>query len=122
MLECVCCGAVDHTAVHTEKSRETVMQYSCSSVQSSQKRVCAETELLWIRQLPGRYGYSCSWEARGLKTQTHPPAVLFPHHGNGVRSDGTEEDLHIKTYIKADGRDEDDQGLETFLQLHYNSD
>lgn len=37
-----------------------------------------------------------------------PPAVLFPHHGNGVRSDRTEEDLHIETYIKAEGREDDE--------------
>lgn len=115
------CGAVDHTAVHIEKSRETVMQYSCSSLQSAHKQVCAETELLWIRQLPGRYGYGHSWEVCGLKNTNSPPAVLFPHRGNSVRSDRTEEDLHIETYIKADRREDDEHGIHLNLNVYGNS-
>lgn len=50
------------------------------------------------------YGYgnslvvmdTSSQEVCGLKNTNSPPAVRFPHHGNGVRSDGTEEDLHLE--------------------------
>lgn len=54
------------------------------------------------------YGYgnslvvmdTSSQEVCGLKNTNSPPAVRFPHHGNGVRSDGTEEDLHRDLHLE----------------------